>query len=273
MGYKEKFERTERLLGEAGLEILKNKRVAVFGIGGVGGHAAEAIVRSGVGHIDIIDGDVVSESNINRQIIALNSTIGMPKTSAAAKRFCDINPDLDIRIHQIFFDEDSMDILNLTDYDYIVDAIDSVKSKVLLLESAFKAGVPVISSMGAGNKLDPTCVEVSDIYKTSVCPLAKVMRRELKKCGVTQLKVVYSKEVPVKSSINNSAKSSVRSSAKSFPIDFSDNEKNKQEENDEQNEMFKNTARPPVGSISFVPSVFGLVMAGEVVKDLVKQNS
>ncbi len=355
MGYREKFERTERLIGSTGLGILKGKRVAIFGIGGVGGHAAEAIVRAGVGHIDVIDGDVVSESNINRQIIALDSTIGMPKVEAAAKRFSDINPELDIRTHHIFFDSNSLEFINLKDYDYIVDAIDYVKSKLLLIESAFKAGIPIISSMGAGNKLDPTCVEVADIYKTSVCPLARVVRRELKKRGITGLKVVYSKEIPVKNSTKDFTKDFtkyfskdstkgfaedfVKDSTKDFAKDFvkesvktslycqSENlcisaevsgnsaksndivfessdcreeenmskiadcdkaidsgklkngamEKGSMENNELGNDKMENNGktgnavtsefRPPVGSVSFVPSVFGLIMASEIIKD------
>ena len=229
---KEQFSRTEMLIGKTGLEALKNARVAVFGIGGVGGHAAEALVRSGVGHIDIIDNDVVAESNINRQIFALKSTVGRDKVEAAKERLLDINPDVKINTFKVFYSPETSHLFDFNQYDYVVDAIDSITGKIEIVMQAQSCNVPVISSMGAGNKLNPEMFEVADIYKTSVCPLAKVMRHELKKRNVKKLKVVFSKETPIKSSMSNENK------------------------------------RIPA-SIAFVPSVAGLIIAGEVVKDLI----
>lgn len=226
------FERTEMLLGKKAVEKLKKSRVAVFGIGGVGGHIAEALVRAGIGEIDVIDRDVVSISNINRQIIALNSTVGLPKTEVFKKRALDINPDVKVNCHNVFFMPDTSDMFDFSKYDYVADAIDTVTGKIEIIMKAQEAGVKVISSMGTGNKLDPTLFEVTDIYKTSVCPLARVMRRELKNRGVKHLKVVYSKEEAIKTNITENGK-----------------------------------AVP--GSISFVPSVAGLIIAGEIIKDLI----
>lgn len=226
------FERTEMLIGEKAVEKLKKSRVAVFGIGGVGGHIAEALVRAGIGEIDVIDRDVVSISNINRQIIALNSTVGLPKTEVFKKRALDINPDVKVNCHNVFFMPDTSDMFDFSKYDYVADAIDTVTGKIEIIMKAQKAGVKVISSMGTGNKLDPTLFEVTDIYKTSVCPLARVMRRELRNRGVKHLKVVYSKEEAIKTNITENGK-----------------------------------AVP--GSISFVPSVAGLIIAGEIIKDLI----
>lgn len=226
------FERTEMLIGEKAVEKLKKSRVAVFGIGGVGGHIAEALVRAGIGEIDVIDRDVVSVSNINRQIIALNSTVGLPKTEVFKKRALDINPDVKVNCHNVFFMPDTSDMFDFSKYDYVADAIDTVTGKIEIIMKAQEAGVKVISSMGTGNKLDPTLFEVTDIYKTSVCPLARVMRRELKNRGVKHLKVVYSKEEAIKTNITENGK-----------------------------------AVP--GSISFVPSVAGLIIAGEIIKDLI----
>ena len=220
------FDRTELLIGKDNIEKLMSKRVAVFGVGGVGGFAAEALARSGVGTLDLIDKDVVDETNINRQIIALKSTIGQPKVEVAKERFLDINPEMTVNAHQVFYLPDTADQFNFSDYDYVVDAIDTVTGKLQLIEAAKEANVSVISSMGAGNKLDPTQFEVADISETSVCPLAKVMRKELKNRGIENLKVVYSKEAPIK-------------------VD----------------------ADSP-GSVAFVPSVVGLIIASEVVKDL-----
>jgi len=224
----EQFQRTELLLGSQAMETLKNSRVAVFGIGGVGGHVAEALVRSGIGAIDLIDNDKVCLSNINRQIFATMSTVGMLKTQSAMKRLLDINPDCRITLHNIFFMPDTSHMIDFSQYDYVVDAIDTVTGKIEIIMRSQEAEVPVISSMGAGNKLDPTAFEVADIYKTSVCPLARVMRRELRKRGVEKLKVVYSKEQPAVSRSD-------------FPA-----------------------------SNAFVPSVAGLIIAGEVIKDLIK---
>ena len=188
------FSRTELLLGHDNMEKLKNARVAVFGIGGVGGFTVEALARSGVGTLDLIDDDKVCLTNINRQIIATRKTIGQYKVDAAKERVLDINPDAVVNTYKTFFVPDTADEFDFASYDYVVDAIDTVTGKIMLVEAAQKAGTPIISSMGAGNKLDPTAFEVADIYKTSVCPLAKVMRRELKKRGIKKLKVVYSKE-------------------------------------------------------------------------------
>ena len=229
------FSRTALLIGEEGLEKLKKSRVAVFGVGGVGGYVVEALVRSGVGAIDLIDKDVVSVSNINRQIIALQSTVGMLKTEAAEKRVKDINPDVVIRAHNVFYLPETAQNFDFKEYDYVVDAIDTVSGKIALVEQAKQSGTPIISSMGAGNKLNPTAFEVADIAKTSVCPLARVMRRELKKRGVEHLKVVYSKEEPLPSPLVD------EESGKAIP-----------------------------GSIAFVPSVVGLIIASEVIKDLIK---
>lgn len=230
------FKRTELLLGEEAIRKLNNCRVAVFGVGGVGGYTVEALARSGVGNIDIIDNDVVSESNINRQIIALHSTVGRYKVDVMKERILDINPDANVNAYKTFFMPETENEFDFTQYDYIVDAIDTVTGKIALVVKADKAGTSIISSMGAGNKLDPAAFEVADIYKTSVCPLAKVMRRELKQRGIKKLKVVYSKEIPVS-------------------VECSEDELHKK--------------RIP-GSTAFVPSVAGLIIAGEVIKDLVE---
>lgn len=222
----EMFSRTARLLGEEAVECLSKKRVAVFGIGGVGGHVVEALVRAGVGSIDLIDNDVVCESNLNRQIIATRSVIGRDKVEVMAQRIRDINPECHVLQHKCFYLPEASGSFDFTRYDYVVDAIDTVTGKIQLIMQANEAGVPVISSMGTGNKLNPTQLEVTDIYKTSVCPLAKVMRRELKARGVKALKVVYSKEEPI-------------------------------------------VKCTPPGSVSFVPSVAGLIIASEVIKDLI----
>ena len=236
---REQFSRTERILGEDGVERLRRARVAVFGIGGVGGYVAEALARSGVGCIDLIDSDRVSESNINRQIIALHSTVGRYKTEVMRERILDINPDAKVYVHNVFFLPENTERFMFSEYDYVVDAVDTVTAKIELIVCAKNAAVPVISCMGAGNKLDPTAFRVADIYKTSVCPLAKVMRRELKKRGITKLKVVYSEELPVQ--FEDSIKDPDHPQRRSVP-----------------------------GSLAFVPSVAGLILAGGVIKDLVK---
>ena len=233
----EEFSRTALMLGDEAVKKLSESRVAIFGVGGVGGFALEALVRAGVGHIDIIDNDAVCLSNINRQIIALHSTVGRYKVDVAKERMLDINPALDITPHKIFYSPETEKDFNFADYDYIIDAIDTVTGKIALVVNANAAKTPIISSMGAGNKLDPTRFEVTDIYKTSVCPLAKVMRHELRKRGIGKLKVVYSKEEPMK------------------PIGAPDDESHR---------------RGTPASISFVPSVVGLIIAGEVIKDLIK---
>ncbi|MEE3398961.1 MAG: tRNA threonylcarbamoyladenosine dehydratase, partial [Eubacterium sp.] len=196
----EQFSRTQLLYGAQSMEKLTASRVAVFGIGGVGGYVVEALARSGIGALDIIDNDQVCLSNINRQIIATHKTIGMYKVDAAEERIHDINPDCVVRAYKTFFLPETQDQFDFSQYDYVVDAIDTVTGKLAIIEKAKKAGVPVISSMGAGNKLHPSMFEVADIYKTEVCPLAKVMRRECKKRGIDSLKVVYSKEMPIKPS-------------------------------------------------------------------------
>ena len=215
------------ILGSEGMERLQQSRVAVFGVGGVGGYVVEALARSGVGAIDLIDHDCVEESNLNRQIIATRDVLGRPKVEVAAERIASINPECEVKCYQTFFLPETKDEFPFAQYDYIVDAIDTVTGKLALVEAAKEARVAVISSMGAGNKIEPTRFEIADIYDTSVCPLAKVMRRECRKRGIDSLKVVYSREEP---SITN---------------------------------------RRPPGSVAFVPSVVGLIIAGEVIKDLV----
>ncbi len=232
------FERTELLLGTEALDNLKNSRVAVFGVGGVGGYTVEALARSGVGKLDLIDNDTVSITNLNRQIIALHSTVGKLKVEVAKERALDINPACQIRTYPIFYLPETADQFDFIAYDYVVDAIDTVAGKLMLVQAAQEAGVPVISSMGAGNKLDPSRFEVADIYKTSVCPLAKVMRYECRKRGIRHLKVVYSKEEPLKAAA-------------------------------ETDEAPTGSRRSVPGSVAFVPSAAGLMIAGEVVKDLI----
>ena len=229
------------LLGAEGMEKLKNARVAVFGVGGVGGYAAEALARSGVGAIDLIDHDTVSLSNINRQIIALRSTVGRDKVDVMRERILDINPACRVTVYNTFYTSENADRFDLSLYDYIIDAVDTVAAKLELAERANETHTPVISSMGAGNKLDPTRFEVADIYSTSVCPLARVMRRELKKRGIKKLKVVYSKEEAL------------------TPLT----------DEDSILETKGAQGRPALGSVAFVPSVAGLILAGEVIKDLV----
>ena len=221
------FSRTELLIGKQGTEKLQNAKVAVFGIGGVGSYVVEGLARAGIGNFILVDNDTVSLTNINRQLIATHKTIDMPKVEVAKQRILEINPNANVEIYQEFFMPESKGILDNT-VDYIVDAVDTVTAKIELVERANKLNIPIISSMGTGNKLDPTKFEVTDIYKTSVCPLAKVMRKELKNRGVKKLKVVYSKEEPI-------------------------------------------VKKQVPGSISFVPSVAGLIIAGEVIKDIISQ--
>lgn len=244
------FSRTELLLGHDNMEKLKNARVAVFGIGGVGGFAVEALARSGVGTLDLIDDDKVCLTNINRQIIATRKTIGQYKVDAAKERVLDINPDAVVNTYKTFFVPDTADEFDFASYDYVVDAIDTVTGKIMLVEAAQKAGTPIISSMGAGNKLDPTAFEVADIYKTSVCPLAKVMRRELKKREIKKLKVVYSKEKAL------------------TPIDETENSCRSHCICPPGSARTCTQRRQIPGSTAFVPSVVGLIIAGEVIKDL-----
>lgn len=231
------FSRTEMLFGKNAMQKLSSSRVAVFGIGGVGGYTVEALARSGVGAIDLIDNDTVSLTNLNRQIIATHNTIGRYKADVAAERVKQINPDCVVSAHKLFYLPETADEIDFTNYDYIVDAIDTVSGKLAIIQNAHNCGVPVISCMGTGNKIDPTALEVSDIYETSVCPLARVMRRELKKRGIERLKVVYSREEPLK------------------PLEICEEEGAKRE---------------IPASCAFVPSVAGLIIAGEVIKDLIR---
>ncbi len=231
--------RTAMMLGEAAVERLRRSKIAVFGVGGVGGYAVEALARSGVGEIHLIDADRVSLSNINRQIIATHKTVGQYKTEAARERILDIDPDTKVFCYNMFFGEENAHLFDFSEFDYIVDAIDSLSSKILLITLAKAAGTSIISAMGAGNKLDPTRFEVADISKTEVCPLARAVRVALRKKGINHLKVVYSKELPYAASIDSDAE---KCDGKSAP-----------------------------GSISFVPSVMGLIIAGEVIKDISKK--
>ena len=246
------FSRTELLLGKEAMEKLQNSRVAVFGIGGVGGYVCEALARSGVGAFDLIDDDKVCMTNLNRQIIATHKTIGKYKTEVMKERILDINPNADVQIHNCFFLPENADEFPYEDYDYMVDAVDTVTAKIALVMKAQEKHIPIISSMGAGNKLDGSQFRVADIYKTKVCPLAKVMRRELKKRGVKKLKVVYSEEQAIRP-IEDMA-ISCRTHCVCPP-----------------GAKHKCTERRDIpGSVAFVPSVAGLIIAGEVVKDLVK---
>lgn len=231
----DKFSRSELLLGREAMDKLKKSKVAVFGIGGVGGYVCEALARCGVGALDLFDKDTVSESNINRQIIALSDTVGLPKVQVMLERIKKINQDADVNTYEIFYLPETADKYDFKKYDYIVDAVDTVTAKIEIAVRAEKCGVPVISCMGTGNKLDPTALQISDIYSTSVCPLARVMRRELKARNIKNLKVLYSKETPIK------PKSAYSENGKAIP-----------------------------GSVSFVPSAAGLIIAGEVIKDIIK---
>jgi len=229
---KEEFIRTAMLIGEDAVEKLATCHVAIFGIGGVGGYVAEALARSGVGEFDLIDNDIVNITNINRQIIATHGTLGRYKTEVMKERILSINPDAKVNVYNTFYLPENSGEFDFLKYDYIVDAVDTVTAKLEIIVNAKNAGTPVISSMGTGNKLDPTRFEIADVYKTSVCPLAKVMRRELKSRGINKLKVLYSKEEPIKQQCEEGKK-------------------------------------PTPASISFVPSVAGLIIAGEVIKELI----
>ncbi len=246
----DQFSRTQLVFGKEAMDKLKSSRVAVFGIGGVGGYTVEALARSGVGAIDIIDDDKVCLTNINRQIYATRKTVGKYKVDVAKERIEEINPDCKVTAFKTFYMPETADQFDFTQYDYVVDAIDTVTGKIALIENAKKAGTPIISSMGAGNKVDPTAFEVTDIYKTSVCPLAKVMRYELKRRGIKKLKVVYSKEKPIPPIDDMSI--SCRQHCICPP-----------------GTARKCTQRRQVpGSTAFVPSVVGLIIAGEVIKDI-----
>lgn len=231
----DRFLRTEALFSAESMEKLKNSKVIVFGVGGVGGYTAEALVRSGVGRIDVVDPDKVAKSNLNRQIIALESTVGKSKTAVIKERMLQINPMVEINCFEVFYTPENADTIDLSVYDYIIDAIDYVPGKVELSVRANKLNIPIISSMGFGNKLNPTEVEVADLSKTSVCPLARTMRRLLKEKGITHIKTVYSKEIPTKPACT-----------------------------------LDSSGKPTVASVAFVPSVAGLVIASEVIKDIAK---
>jgi tRNA A37 threonylcarbamoyladenosine dehydratase len=233
------FSRTELLLGHSAMEELKNKKVAIFGIGGVGGYVCEALVRSGVGHFEIIDNDDVSLTNINRQIIATHSTVGRLKVDVMKERMLDINPEVDVVARHCFYLPDNADEFDFTSYDYVVDAVDTVTAKLSIICRCKELGVPVISSMGTGNKLNPAAFEIADIYDTTMCPLAKVMRKELKKRDIDSLKVVYSKEKPVEQASDVTEVEEPSAGRRSIP-----------------------------GSTAFCPPVAGLILASEVIKDL-----
>ena len=229
----ERFIRTSLVIGEENIDRLSQSRVAVFGVGGVGGFVCEALARSGVGKLTLIDGDTVAKSNINRQIIALESTVGKHKAEVMKERILDINSNAEVKAINIFLNTETVDTVDFTQFDYIVDAVDDIKAKVLLAKLADENKIPIIAAMGAGNKTDPTKFEVNDIFKTSVCPLARIMRHELKKAGIKKQKVVYSKEMP-------------------------------------KNPPYRIEGEKTVGSLAFVPSVMGLIIAGEVIKDISK---
>lgn len=239
----EQFIRTQMLLGQEGVEKLQNAHVAVFGVGGVGGYVVEALARSGVKTFDLIDNDTVALSNINRQIIATHSSLGKFKVDVMKERILDINPDASVTVHKCFYLPENADMFDLSKYTYIVDAIDTVTAKLELIVRSDKVGVPIISSMGTGNKLNPERLETADIYKTEMCPLARVMRTELKKRGIKKLKVVYSKEEPCKV---------------------------KKESNPEITSQNQGRIKDVPGSVAFVPSVAGMIIAGNVICDIIK---
>lgn len=246
----DQFSRTQLLYGAEAMEKLASARVAVFGVGGVGGYVVEALARSGVGALDLIDNDEVCASNLNRQIIATTKTIGRYKVDVAEERIHDINPDCIVRTYKTFFLPETKDQFNFSDYDYVVDAIDTVTGKLTIIEMAKEANIPVISSMGAGNKINPAMFEVADIYETSICPLAKVMRHECKKRGIRDLKVVYSKEKPIQPQADTSKSENVNNTVS-------------------QETTGRDSKRRAIpGSTAFVPSVVGLIIAGEVINDI-----
>ena len=237
------FSRAELLLGSHGMEKLKNAKVAVFGLGGVGGYVVEALARSGIGALELVDHDTISITNLNRQILATHSTIGKSKAEAARQRVLDINPEAVVTARTCFFGPDTKDTFDFSGYSYVVDAIDTVTGKLALVQAAQSAGVPIISSMGTGNKLDPTKFQIADISKTSVCPLARIMRKECAKRGIRHLKVLYSTEDPIAPTPDTAALAELPEGRRALP-----------------------------GSVAFVPSVAGLIIAGEVIKDLIRQE-
>lgn len=246
---KEALQRTAMLLGQDGIDILTGSHVAVFGIGGVGGYVVEALARSGIGALTLVDNDTVAASNLNRQIVATRDTIGRYKTEVMKERVQSIRPETKVTEVRCFFLPENRNEFDFTQYDYIVDAVDTVTAKITLAEAAKEAGIPIIASMGTGNKLDPTLFEVADIYQTSVCPLARVMRKELKVRGIEALKVVYSKEEALKPAMCDAIK-----------------------QMDEKNTDERSRSKAVPGSVAFVPSVAGLIIAGEVIKDLIKRK-
>lgn len=247
------FSRSEELLGKEGLKCLADSRVAVFGIGGVGTYVVEALARAGVGTLTLVDHDQVSLTNLNRQLVALRSTMGKKKVLVEKERIMDINQEAVVHTYDTFFGDKTADLFDFTAFDYIVDAVDTVSAKLLLIEKAKEAGVPIISCMGTGNKLDPTCFQIADISKTSVCPLAKVMRAELKKRRIKKVKVLFSTEIP--------------------PREKRRRQGLKAEGTQETVEVRSGTGRPVPSSVSFVPGVAGLMIAGEVIKDLIGINT
>lgn len=263
----EEFCRTEMLLGSSAMEKLAHSRVAVFGIGGVGGYVCEALARSGVGALDLIDKDRVALSNINRQIIATRETVGREKTDVMRERILSINPEAAVRVYSCFFLPENADSFPFEEYDYVVDAVDTVTAKIELVMRAREKGAPIISSMGAGNKLDPTAFRVADIYETKVCPLARVMRRELKKRNVAHLKVVYSEEEPV--ILPGDCAGRLREEGRAEEVGKEESVLQGGRAEGKGGEGIKNRPRRQTpGSTAFVPSVAGLIIAGEVVKDL-----
>lgn len=245
MNIMNQFSRSELILGKSATERLNRSRIAVFGVGGVGGYAVEALARAGVGAIDLYDDDKVSLTNINRQIFALHSSLGRLKVDVARERIIDINPCCKVTANALFYMPETTKLVDFKAFDYVIDAIDTVTAKISIIEQCSYLGVPVISAMGAGNKLDPTQFEVSDIFKTSVCPLARTMRQELKKLGIDRLKVVYSKEKPIQ----------LDQEAAAICLEEGDSK----------------AGKVPPGSVSFVPSVMGLIIAGEVIKDIINK--
>lgn len=270
---KEQFIRTAMLIGEDGVECLAGKRVAVFGIGGVGGHVVEALARSGVGALDLIDNDTVAESNLNRQLIATYDTLGMQKCQAMKERIASINPECKVITYNTFYLPEERDKFPFTEYDYIVDAIDTVTAKIDLAAVAWEKQIPIISSMGTGNKLDPTRFEVTDVFKTSVCPLAKVMRKELKARGIGGLKVVYSKEEPIKPREVAAAETDRNTTAEIKRDTAAKTDRNTAVETTGTSDRdvavkLGTSRRATPASCAFVPAVAGLIIAGEVIRSL-----
>ncbi len=259
------FSRTGLLLGQEGMERLRHARVAIFGLGGVGSYVVEALARSGVGTLDLIDHDKVSPTNINRQLLALHSTVGRDKVDVARERILDIHPDAQVHVYKTFYLPETAGQFDLTAYDYVADAIDTVTAKVELVCQAYRAGTPIISSMGTGNKLDSSALEVADLYETSVCPLARVMRRELKKRGIPSLKVIYSREEPLRRIVEEEFPGQKGSDPwEEAGVDDREDDSNKENSCGRAG----SPGRHIPASNAFVPSVAGLLMAGEIIQDL-----